>query len=495
MSTFTTFFDAEIPVGDIDGINVAFNLQMAPTPAESLILTYNGQTLSVGIDYSISGKLITFFRAPSLGAKLIAWYRVDSGTPPVGIITKQTSFADQETPGGIIDGLNKSFTISPTPSTPLIFFWNGQLLTPPGDYSLAGQTLNLNTPPIAGDILKTWYQKLGADSIVSVNFVFNEALNGPIDGVNKLFSILHAPFPPESLILSKNGIILDPEDDYTLSGNIITLAYSANSGDVLSANYRFGLLTTERLGSTAKLSLISYIRNWLNDAQGKLWSDTTILRYITQAESEDITVRVDLRWLKFAIPINAGQGLYQIPSNLKSITRVTWLGFHIEMVTQRQLSLLSPVYRTQISKPRWCTLQFEGYSALRFFPIPPQNVPVLSDSKSIYTDKYEQKECQISCYVYSDPDNPNIMLPDYMALRSIRYFVLWNCFAMEGNGQDEDVALYWKGRYDQQLIKNKRMIDSIYASKERQYTEVGIQRPWRKHSPILPPNFGSYVDY
>lgn len=71
------FADAEVPGGLVNGVNAAFTLAAAPSPATSLQLTRNGLTLTAGIDYTLSGLAITFLTGaiPQTGDGLIAWYR------------------------------------------------------------------------------------------------------------------------------------------------------------------------------------------------------------------------------------------------------------------------------------------------------------------------------------------------------------------------------------------------------------------------------------
>jgi hypothetical protein len=69
------FSDAETPAGVIDGFNATFTLAHIPNPAASLILVENGQVLSSGIDFTLSGSTIAIFTAPVLGSDLAAWYR------------------------------------------------------------------------------------------------------------------------------------------------------------------------------------------------------------------------------------------------------------------------------------------------------------------------------------------------------------------------------------------------------------------------------------
>lgn len=76
------YIDAETPQGNFDGTNRTFLLSRAPDPSSSLVLTLNGGVLTLGVDYDISGNIITFITAPSpafAGLPFSASYRYYAG--------------------------------------------------------------------------------------------------------------------------------------------------------------------------------------------------------------------------------------------------------------------------------------------------------------------------------------------------------------------------------------------------------------------------------
>lgn len=264
----------------------------------------------------------------------------------------------------------------------------------------------------------------------------------------------------------------------------------------------------------AKSAMLPYLRKFLNDPNGIIWVDNTINQYINQAETY-IGDAINTIWVRFYLPIQNGIGTYVLPQNIKHITRITYRGFKIDILTQKELALLSPVYRTQNSRPRWASWQFDGMWTLRLYPNPnedllPTNVSGATFDSftfdiafnqgqatlgSPYTDISLSSTCIISAYLFVQESSSILSLPDYSASKVIRYYVLWKCFAMEGQGQDDDIAKYYKNKFDKQLNKIIVYNSRVYANKQRQLADVAIQRPWRKHQPILPPNFGPIVGY
>lgn len=84
-----SFSDGEAPAGAVNGVNSAFTLNFAPSPAASLILFRNGVLMKQGVDYSLSGASITFFLGslPQAGDVLFASYRYANPANPLGTLT------------------------------------------------------------------------------------------------------------------------------------------------------------------------------------------------------------------------------------------------------------------------------------------------------------------------------------------------------------------------------------------------------------------------
>ena len=139
-----------------------------------------------------------------------------------GANTRQT-FAESP------DGLRTSFTLPSTPSaTNLELFRNGLLLTAPDDYSINGSTVTFTVAPATGDALVAYYG--GGSS--------KQTVSGTIDGVNTIFTLPSSP-SSVSLQLFKNGMLQleGVGNDYTLSGNQLTLTPAPSVGDTLVAYF------------------------------------------------------------------------------------------------------------------------------------------------------------------------------------------------------------------------------------------------------------------
>jgi len=151
----------------------------------------NSSLVMAGVDYSnaaynpnlidvfLNGQLLVSGTAPQASAGTVDYSVVASGSLAFGFgldtddtvtsiiinngaATGATSLALNETPSGLVNGINDTFTLSstPSPSTSLLLFINGQLITQGTDYTLATATITFvsSAIPMTGDILLATYQ-------------------------------------------------------------------------------------------------------------------------------------------------------------------------------------------------------------------------------------------------------------------------------------------------------------------------------------------------
>jgi hypothetical protein len=73
-------------------------------------------------------------------------------------------------------------------------------------------------------------------------FQDNEVPSGLVNGLNTTFTLQFTPSPSSSLSVYRNGILMKPGVDFTLSGNSLSfyIASVPQPGDLLAATYRYG---------------------------------------------------------------------------------------------------------------------------------------------------------------------------------------------------------------------------------------------------------------
>lgn len=218
----------ETPGGPVNGSNVTFTLANAPSPAASLQLFQNGILAIQGTDYTLAGSTITFSGAPSTGAILTAYYRYGSSS---------VVFADDETPTGLVNSSNVTFTLAltPSPAASLKLYDNGVLQIQGTDYTIAGATITFTSAPSTGDLLVAYY----VYSSSPTNYADNETPSGAVNGTNVTFTLAHTPNPAVSLQLYVNGVLQLYGSDFTLATATITMANAPSTGAILTAFYRY----------------------------------------------------------------------------------------------------------------------------------------------------------------------------------------------------------------------------------------------------------------
>ena len=146
----------EVPGGAVNGSNTAFTLAQAPYHATALMLVQNGQTLTRGTDYTITGSTVSMTTAPATGDVLRAYYIAATTTIFTNIGPTFNSFQEGVVPAGAINGSNTTFTLPAVPHSGLIMVTlNGMILTAGTDYTLSGAAITMTTAPATGDTLTT----------------------------------------------------------------------------------------------------------------------------------------------------------------------------------------------------------------------------------------------------------------------------------------------------------------------------------------------------
>jgi hypothetical protein len=79
---------------------------------------------------------------------------------------------------------------------------------------------------------------LSNDSLSSGNFIIGEVPLGAQDGINDVFNLEHIPIAG-SLQVYLNGLRLNIVDDYTVTGNELTMLFIPIPEDTFTADYRY----------------------------------------------------------------------------------------------------------------------------------------------------------------------------------------------------------------------------------------------------------------
>jgi len=144
------------PSGVQNGQNLLFELTDAPVDPSSFMLWFNGQLLTQGLDYSLAGKQITLIpgAAPLEGDVLRAMYSRNVSAKLYAMNAAPAQIA-------IVNNMMEGLTLphEPDPSSSLMLFLNGQLLTQGNDYDyyLNGRDVIFRAPVMSEDVVRATY--------------------------------------------------------------------------------------------------------------------------------------------------------------------------------------------------------------------------------------------------------------------------------------------------------------------------------------------------
>ena len=152
------FVNKETPSGSINGVNTTYTLENIPSVgSEHLYL--NGLLIEDGpySDYTISSSIITFNEPLLYGMKLNCTYYYVDPTP-------LKAFRDKEVLLGLIDGVNRTFTLQYPPVDNSEHVYVNGLLQESGiigDYEISGSTITFKeAPPTDTNLRGTYYHTL-----------------------------------------------------------------------------------------------------------------------------------------------------------------------------------------------------------------------------------------------------------------------------------------------------------------------------------------------
>jgi len=221
---------------------------------------------------------------------------------------------------------------------------------------------------------------------------------------------------------------------------------------------------------------------------GQLWSSETIIRFSQDGENEFaedypcILTRMSLYTI-------ANQARYVLPDSIRSIRRITWKGDKLDPLGQRNMREVFS-YATQVSKPYWYVFNNVGANTIQLFPIPDQTI--VPSGKDLWTDGIST-DVIIEYWVL--PDYATYTIPQYFRRRVIKNYVMRQCFASEGPGQNVKNRDYFVQKWQTYKDRYGQFLDEVH-NKSRKLCLNGItSSQFFPATPVLPVSrFGIGID-
>jgi hypothetical protein len=219
-----------------------------------------------------------------------------------------------------------------------------------------------------------------------------------------------------------------------------------------------------------------------------IWDATTITRYSQEGEN---TFADDYPCIltRLSLTISATVSTYTLPDNVRSIRRISWQGWKLDPLGQRNMREVFQ-YASQQGKPYWYIFNNIGQNNIQFFPIP--NASITPSGLNLYSTAIPT---DVIVEYFMQPDFVTNYIPQYFRQRLLKSYVLKRCFSQEGPGQNLKNSQYWGQRWQMLTEKYGTLLDSIH-NKSRKLCLNGItSSQFFPGQPILPVStFGIGID-
>lgn len=219
-----------------------------------------------------------------------------------------------------------------------------------------------------------------------------------------------------------------------------------------------------------------------------LWPSETITRFSQEAE-QNFANEYPCILNRISLTIASGTALYTLPDTVRSIRRISWQGWKLDPLGQRNMREVFQ-YATQQGKPYWYVFNNIGANTIQFFPIP--NASITPSGKDLFSDALAT---DVIVEYFTLPDFASLTIPSYFRRRLLKPYVLRMCFGIEGAGQNLKNNQYFHGRWDQLKKLYGEWLNTIHG-KSRKLCLNGItSNQFFPGQPLLPiSRFGIGID-
>lgn len=192
-----------------------------------------------------------------------------------------------------------------------------------------------------------------------------------------------------------------------------------------------------------------------------IWTDEYISQLIEDGE-RDIVSRVSPIFTRFSITVTSGVRGATLPVSTMGVIQVTWKGKRIYPLYQDEMIEQSAIYRSEAGEPKFYLISNEGLLNLKFFPVP--NESIAADDSAIYGSGISERVI-VMAYRWPNTQQATYDVPDYIARRTVKAYVLWRAFLREGKGQNLKAAQYYKNKYEILVRQYKQVKESLTDAK------------------------------
>ena len=212
-----------------------------------------------------------------------------------------------------------------------------------------------------------------------------------------------------------------------------------------------------------------------------------LLRFWNQGENEMSSERpflVD----RYELATTAGTSTYTLPDYVVSIRRVTWMGWKLDPLPQRNFR---EVFQSspQMGQPFWYIYNNIGQNQIQLFPSP--NVNLATGGVPWGTDIYNY------CIVefYRATDNSTFVLPTWAKRQLLKYYVAKRAFQVDGSGVNMKLAQFYSQKWEQMKGEFVETLNYLTNAPRKLLVSEIVSSNYFPGQPVLPvAQFGEGVD-
>lgn len=218
-----------------------------------------------------------------------------------------------------------------------------------------------------------------------------------------------------------------------------------------------------------------------------LFTDAAVSRHYNNGE-QDISAEHPFLVDRVSLNLVAGTALYTLPNYVKSIRRVTYLGYKLDPMPRRDHKEAFQS-ATQQGRPFWYVFNNVGIAAISLFPVPSVNLATVSN---LWTSGIAT-----GCIVEFDriSDNSTFIIPIYFRSQVLKYYVGKMLYQSEGSGQSLKIAKFFSSRWDKEKNDFYEFLDDVFGRPRKLVTQNITASNFFPAHPVLPiDRYGTSVD-
>lgn len=176
--------------------------------------------------------------------------------------------------------------------------------------------------------------------------------------------------------------------------------------------------------------------------------DATIIQRFTREGEDLFNLANNCIVDRLALDIVSGTSQYTLPDYILSIRRVTWLGWKIDAMNQRELRNLNYSGAESGNRPWGYIFNNIGQLKIQFFPVPSDTIATIATN--LYGSEILNR---VIVEYYRTSDYATFVIPPYFSQRLLAAYKFSKLYAVEGKGQNLKTAKYFDQKW--KFLKDK----------------------------------------